>query len=258
MPFVTLNDYRLYYEEQGAGPPVILLHNATGSTRDWRKVSPLLVAEGFRVIAYDRRGFGRSDPLAQPDWPLDYLRHSRDELIAFLNSLQLEHVALVGNSDGATIALLAAASHPTRIAGVVAESPHMWYEKESLLPAFAHFQQRMAQSARFWRAMARAHGERAEDVVRRWRTRWLDPSFFTWDERDVLTQITCPVLVLHGRQDIFFPVSHSEQIVRFLKRARFKVFETAGHTPHLEIAIDYTKVILPFLKSLTFPPPTPS
>ncbi len=256
MPFVNLKDYRLYYEEQGQGPPLILLHNATGSTQDWRKVFPLLVAGGFRVITYDRRGFGRSAPLAQPDWPLDYLHRSRDELLAFMDALQLERIALVGNSDGATIALLTAASAPARVAGIVAESPHMWYDKNTLPSAFEAFKQRMEQSPRFWKAMTRAHGDQAAEVVRRWRKRWLDPDFFSWNESDTLARVSCPVLVIHGGQDIFFPISHSRMIWRSLRNARFKVFDNVGHTPHLEIANDYTQAILPFLKSLTFSPST--
>ncbi len=258
MPYAHTPDARLYYEEQGQGPTILLLHNATGSTRDWRRVAPLLAAGGYRVIAYDRRGFGRSDPLPQPDWPLDYLHGSRDELLAFMDSLELERAILIGNSDGATIALLAAAAQPDRVQAVVAESPHMWYVQETLLPAFNAFEETLGSDPRFWRAMERSHGDRAQEVVRRWRRRWTDPAFFAWSERDALSRVVCPVLAIHGKQDPFFPLAHSQEIVDLLPNARLVIFEESGHTPHLEIANGYAQTVLNFLANLKtqeFPTP---
>ena len=249
MPFIRIppEDYQLYYDEQGQGPTILLLHNATGSTRDWRRVAPLLAAGGYRVIAYDRRGFGRSDPLPQPDWPLDYLRVSRDELIAFMDALGLERVILAGNSDGATIALLAAAAQPRRVHAVIAEAPHMWYVPETLIPAFEDFEKTLGRDPRFWRAMRWSHGDGAEEVVRRWRDRWTDPAFFSWSERDALARVTCPVLVMHGDRDPFFSLAHSQAIVALLADARLAVFEGVGHVIHLEIANGYAQAILDFL-----------
>ncbi len=252
MPFLTLppDGYRLYYEEQGQGPPIILLHSATGSTRDWRRAAPLLAAGGYRVLAYDRRGFGRSDPLPEPDWPLDYLHASRDELFAFLDALGLERVILVGNSDGATIALLAAAAQPERVQAVAAESPHMWYEKSTLLPAFDRFQKTLGADPRFWRAMRWAHGDRAEEVVRRWRRRWTNPAFFAWSDRDALARTRCPVLVMHGEEDAYFPIAHSQEIVRLLPDARLVVYEGVGHVLHLEIVNAYAQDVFEFLSGI--------
>jgi pimeloyl-ACP methyl ester carboxylesterase len=228
---------------------MILLHNATGSTRDWRRLAPRLAEGGFRVIAYDRRGFGRSDPLPQPDWPLDYLHHSRDELLQLMDALELEEAILFGNSDGATLALLAAAAAPQRVRAVIAESPHMWYVKATLLPAFEEFQRTTGQSPRLWKAMRRAHGSRAEEVVTRWRRRWLDPAFFAWNDRAALADVIAPVLVVHGLKDAFFPVEHSVAIASLLARAEVLILEDVGHTPSVEeeIVNDYAKNILDFL-----------
>jgi len=250
MPYVALDDYRIYYEEQGQGPPLILLHNATGSTRDWRRVAPLLAAGGYRVISYDRRGFGRSDPLPEPDWSMAYLRESRDELLAFMDALRLDRAVLIGNSDGATIALLAAAQAPHRVMAVVAESPHMWYEKPTLLPAFEQFQVTLGSYPRFWRAMQEAHGDQAQDVVQRWYRRWTDPAFYSWNEQEVLPQIKCPVLIIHGIEDKYFALSHSQEIAKRLSNAHLRVYENAGHVPHLETAHAYAQDVIDFLKTI--------
>ena len=249
MPFVTIpaENYRLYYEEQGRGLPVILLHNATGSTRDWRYLMPRLVEAGYRAIAYDRRGFGRSDDLPEPDWPLDYLHTSRDELLALLDALDIESAALVGNSDGATIALLAAAKAPERVALVVAEAPHMWYDRKSLKQGFRHFRDTLEYDNRFIKAMRKAHGVRADEVIRRWKQRWLDPAFFSWNDLDAVTHVKCPVLIIHGEKDVFFPISHSQQISEYLDQVELDIWPDVGHTPHLERPEEYARRIIEFL-----------
>ncbi|RUA15652.1 MAG: hypothetical protein DSY55_05810 [Clostridia bacterium] len=248
MPFIHLEKHRIYYQKAGAGPPVVLLHNATGSTRDWRHIMPRLAQAGYQAIAYDRPGFGRSTPLAH--WPLDYLHHDREQVIALIDALELERVALVGNSDGATISLLAAAAYPARVAAVVAESPHLWYEKDSLATGFQYFKQTLKQNPRVRRFLRYCHGAQAEQVIARWRSRWLDPAFFEWDDRSVLEQISCPALVIHGQNDPFFPVSHSQTIVNSLTDAQFILLEDVGHTPHAEIVNDYTNTVLSFLSSV--------
>ena len=245
MSFLNLNGRRVYYQTSGHGPPVILLHNATGSTRDWRFLAPRLAAAGYQVIAYDRPGFGRSQPVAH--WPLDYLHRDRDDLIALMDALGVDKAALIGNSDGATICLLAAAAHPARVAAVVAESPHLWYERESLARGFRRFQEPLGQAPRFIKSLQRAHGDQAEEVIRRWRERWLDPAFFDWDNREALSHIRCPALIIHGGKDPFFPVSHSRAIADALPRSRFLLLPQAGHTPHLEIPDDYARQVLDFL-----------
>ncbi len=245
MPFVQLREHRVFYQSQGQGPPVILLHNATGSTRDWRYLMPRLADAGYWAIAYDRPGFGRSDPLAR--WPLDYLHSDRDDLIALMDALGLEQAALLGNSDGAAISLLTAAAFPQRVILVVAESPHMWYEREHLAQGFQQFQETLGQDPRFIKAMRRAHGRQAHAVIRRWRERWLDPAFAAWDDSAALDRIRhIPVLVIHGRRDTFFPLSHSQKIVSRLDNATLAVVD-AGHTPHREMPEAYARLVIQFI-----------
>ena len=65
MPAVTVGqensaDIEIYYEDHGAGQPVVLIHGYPLSGRAWDKQVPVLLEAGYRVITYDRRGFGRS------------------------------------------------------------------------------------------------------------------------------------------------------------------------------------------------------
>jgi len=86
----------LHYEDVGAGRPVVLIHGWPLSGRSWENQVPALVDAGYRVITYDRRGFGES---SQPWNGYDYDTFAAD-LDALLKHLDLQDVALVGFSMG--------------------------------------------------------------------------------------------------------------------------------------------------------------
>ncbi|MFD6656081.1 alpha/beta fold hydrolase [Streptomyces parvus] len=86
----------LYYEDQGAGQPVVLIHGYPLNGRSWERQTRDLLDAGYRVITYDRRGFGRSSKVGTG---YDYDTFSAD-LNALLESLDLREVVLVGFSMG--------------------------------------------------------------------------------------------------------------------------------------------------------------
>jgi non-heme chloroperoxidase len=86
----------LYYEDHGSGKPVVLIHGYPLSGASWEKQLPILLAAGYRVITYDRRGFGKS---SQPATGYDYDTFTED-LHKLLTALELRDVALVGFSMG--------------------------------------------------------------------------------------------------------------------------------------------------------------
>jgi len=86
----------LYYEDHGAGQPVVLIHGYPLSCRGWDKQVPVLLDDGHRVITYDRRGFGKS---SQPATGYDYDTFASD-LAALLEALDLHDIILAGHSMG--------------------------------------------------------------------------------------------------------------------------------------------------------------
>ncbi len=101
MPFVTVGkensgNIDLYYEDHGSGKPVVLIHGWPLSGRSWEKQTTALLEAGFRVIAYDRRGFGES---SKPTFGYDYDTLTAD-LDALVTKLDLHDAALVGFSMG--------------------------------------------------------------------------------------------------------------------------------------------------------------
>ncbi|NLZ30478.1 MAG: alpha/beta hydrolase, partial [Methanomicrobiales archaeon] len=86
----------LYYEDHGTGRPVILIHGWPLSSKSWEKQVPALLDAGYRVIAYDRRGFGNS---AKPTFGYDYDTLAGD-LRKLITGLDLTGATLVGFSMG--------------------------------------------------------------------------------------------------------------------------------------------------------------
>ncbi len=86
----------LYYEDHGSGQPVVLIHGYPLSCSSWEKQIPVLLGAGYRVIAYDRRGFGKS---SQPSTGYNYDTFAED-LRQVITHLKLKNFALVGFSMG--------------------------------------------------------------------------------------------------------------------------------------------------------------
>jgi 3-oxoadipate enol-lactonase len=102
----------LAVEEEGAGPPIVLVHSAIVNRRAWDALTPLLVRSGFRVIRYDMRGFGESTAEAVEFSP-------RADLLAVMDARGIGKAVVVGNSWGAMNALETAIEAPERFAALV-------------------------------------------------------------------------------------------------------------------------------------------
>ncbi len=101
MPAITVGQednagIEIYYEDHGAGQPVVLIHGYPLSGRAWDKQVPVLLKAGHRVITYDRRGFGQS---SQPATGYDYDTFAAD-LSTLLEHLDLRDAVLAGHSMG--------------------------------------------------------------------------------------------------------------------------------------------------------------
>ena len=101
MPIVSVGQENsgsidLYYEDHGAGRPVVLIHGYPLSGASWEKQLPVLLDAGYRVITYDRRGFGKS---SKPTSGYNYDTFAQD-LRRLVGQLELHDFALVGFSMG--------------------------------------------------------------------------------------------------------------------------------------------------------------
>src|SRR5262249_53577622 len=104
---------KIFYRDSGGnGPAIVLLHAATGTSEVWEKQIPTFRKEGYRVIAFDRRGWGRSTTTSQPGT-------AADDLLAILDRLGVQKAHIVGPAAGGFVAFDFALSFPDRVRGLV-------------------------------------------------------------------------------------------------------------------------------------------
>jgi 3-oxoadipate enol-lactonase len=115
VPTVDVNGARLWYDEAGSGPAVLLLHGGLGDSGLWEPVVPLL-AEHFRTIRSDLRFYGGS---TGPNMPWSW----QEDAVGVLDELGIERAAIVGLSLGGKLALDIALSHPDRLWAVAGVAP---------------------------------------------------------------------------------------------------------------------------------------
>ncbi len=123
--FVDANGVKLAVYEAGgtSAPPVVLIHGWPEIAYSWKNQIPALAAAGFRAIACDLKGFGRSD--APDDKSLYDIRHMTDDLAALMDALKIERAVLVGHDWGGAIVWPMAQLHADRVKGVVGVcTPH--------------------------------------------------------------------------------------------------------------------------------------
>lgn len=119
---------RLFYESDGDGVPVVFLADWAHDTGSWFALLPLVREEGRRLIRYDLRGQGRSEPPSNDDFSL---AAHRSDLLRLLDGLGIARAHLVGSGLGGTIALSFALEHPDRTSSVTAIAPRLsWGDTE--------------------------------------------------------------------------------------------------------------------------------
>jgi pimeloyl-ACP methyl ester carboxylesterase len=126
---VAVNGVDLHLVEDGPadGPPVVLAHGFPELAYSWRHQIPALAAAGYRVLAPDQRGYGRSSrPAAIEDYDIVHLT---DDIVALLDDIGAEKAAIIGHDWGSMVVWQTALLHPERVAGVcgmsVAFSPRL-------------------------------------------------------------------------------------------------------------------------------------
>lgn len=110
---ITINELKFSVTEEGHGRPILMLHGFPDSARLWRQQIPALVGAGFRVIAPDQRGFGKTDrPAGKSDY---HIQHSLADAVALLDYFELDSVDLISHDWGAAVGWSLSAFHPDRV-----------------------------------------------------------------------------------------------------------------------------------------------
>jgi pimeloyl-ACP methyl ester carboxylesterase len=130
MPYLHHDDAEIFYTDEGTGDPVLLLHGWSCDSHDWSFQIPALLEAGYRVIALDHRGHGRS---SAPDGSYRP-QVLADDAAALLTELGVESAVVGGHSMGTVVASALAVRHPDLVRGLFLVDPVYAATDESLAP----------------------------------------------------------------------------------------------------------------------------
>lgn len=200
---LVVDDQRLearWWRTPGADAvPLVLLHEGLGSVSLWRDFPDALATRTRRdVLAYSRRGYGRSD-VRNGRWPLDFMEIEGTTLPRVLDAAGIDRAVLVGHSDGGSIALLTAAASPARVDALVLLAAHAFVE-DVTVASIATMRERYRSTGELRARLSRHHAH-ADEMFEGWSDVWLDPRFKCWNIEPRLSRVGCPTLVLQGADD---------------------------------------------------------
>jgi pimeloyl-ACP methyl ester carboxylesterase len=253
----TVPGARIFYRDSGgAGVPVIFLHAATGSSLVWEYQIPAFAAAGYRVIAFDRRGWGRTivdSPESQPQPGA-----AADDLLALLGQLGVGRVHLIGTAAGASIALDFALSYPQRVrslvianaVGGVQDADYLELGRRIRPPQFDTMPPEFRELGPSYRASNPAGTERWVELEKM--SRPPGPPARPQPLRNRLTfalleTIQAPTLFVTGDADLYAPPPVLQLFAARIKGSETFVIPEAGHSAYWEQPELFNRTVLNFL-----------
>jgi len=251
--FAELGGVRLWYKDSGGnGIPVVVLHSNTGSSQNWEHQIPAFTAAGYRFIAYDRRGWGRStaERDVQPGT-------AADDLHALMKFLGIDRFHLIGTAGGGFVAYDYALSFPEQLRSLVVANSIGGVQDEEYLamgrslrpPEFDALPPDLRELGPSYRAAD-------PDGTRRWlelermsrQTGAVAQGFRNRMTFALLEQIKVPTMLITGDADLYAPPPLLPMFAARIKSAQSLVIPEAGHSSYWEKPDVFNKAVLDFLK----------
>jgi non-heme chloroperoxidase len=250
--FTTKDGAVIYYKDWGAGPAVVFSHSYPLSSDVWENQMMFLLQHGYRVVAHDRRGFGRS---SQPSQGYDFDTFA-DDLAALVEALDLADVTFIGHSmGGGEVARYIGRHGETRaskLAFVAAVTPFLLKTVTNPdgapIEAFDGMRAAVRADRSQWNKDAsmpyygynRDGAKVSEGVREEYRRQGMTTgilaayraigAFSETDFRADLKKITVPTLILHGGDDQIVPIEISGNLTaKIVRNATLVVYEGAPH-----------------------------
>ncbi len=244
MPYAIRNGVRLYWEEHGSGPPLLLIMGLSFTLEMWHRVAPQF-AKDYRVILLDNRGVGRSDVPPGRRYTIGTMA---EDAFAVLEAAGVDEPALVlGASMGGMIAQELTLRHPERVQALVLGctacgpllraawpelewSPGLWHwiSSRGVLRERALVRLLYANTTPLDRieediAIRAACQPPVHAVLRQL------AGILSWSSYSRLPQIKVPTLVVHGEQDHVLPPANGRMVASRISNSEFVLLPNAGH-----------------------------
>jgi len=229
-------------------PPLVFLHEGLGSVAMWRDFPANVAhATGCRTLVYSRYGYGQSDVLEGRHGPDFMHREALETLPELLAALGIERPALIGHSDGGSIALIHAGAGRWPLAGVITMAAHVFVEDMTLDSVVAA--RRAFETTDLPSKLGRYHRD-VDKTFWGWTDIWLDPRLRAWNIEEYLSGISCPLLVIQGEEDEYGTVKQVEAIAAQVPQSRQLLLPDCRHSPHKDQPEATLAAIVDFVDSL--------
>jgi pimeloyl-ACP methyl ester carboxylesterase len=251
--YAELPGVRLWYKDSGGnGVPVVFLHSNTGSSQNWEHQIPVFTSAGFRFIAYDRRGWGRSvaESGAQPGT-------AADDLHALMKFLKIDRFHLMGTAGGGFVAFDYALSFPGDLRSLVVANSIGGVQDEDYLalgrrlrpPQFDALPPDVRELGPAYRAADAAGTQRWLELEHM--SRQAGAAAQPFRNRmtfAMLESIKVPVLLITGDADLFAPPPLLKMFAARIKGSQSLIIPEAGHSSYWEKPDAFNRAVLEFFK----------
>ena len=221
--YISIFGTKLYYEEYGQGPPILLLHGGLSSMWYYRFVVPYL-SNHFKVITVDSPGHGRS-------YHSDTLSYQllADHFSEMIDLMDLDSVFILGCSDGAIVAMKLAFDRPDKVKRIISDGGLS--KLSSYTSIGKDWLNEFEPSTRSkswvdWYQELNPQGNQWIKFLSDAKVMWSEEVYISDDE---LAQIKCPTLIIMGDKDYFIPVEHGVEIHRAISGSQLCILPDIGH-----------------------------
>lgn len=230
---------------------LVFLHEALGCISMWRDF-PMQLCKALNMpgLVYSRAGYGGSATIELPR-PITYQEDEAGILDEILDTLEVDKVVHIGHSDGGTIALIhAAIDKKSRVLGAVSMAGHVFNEEICV--------QGIADALKVWQEtdlrekLKRHHGDNVDVAFLGWNDTWQRDDYWHWNVERYLPDISCPLLVMQGKDDNYGSESQVDAIVDGAGgRAEKLMLDACGHNPHFDQADQVIDAVRKFYASFS-------
>ena len=264
MSYLDIPCARLYYEVDGEGPPVLLVHAGVAHLRMWDEQIAAW-RDRYTVMRYDQRGFGKTTCQDRPF-------SNRDDIRRLLDHLGVERASVVGLSRGGQIATDFTLEEPDRVKALVAVASGLgghqmpddgvdWQEIERLENS-KQWEELVERETQIWTDGIGQPTTRVAPEVRRKMVEWNLDNYLAEQPAsqaqplipaaaDRLGEIDVPTLVMWGTLDTAGVISACQRIAAQVPGAQLHVFDGVAHMVNLERAVEFNQIVGDFLAQAT-------